>query len=103
MKQVSTERRILREALSTGLTITPSELQAAADDFRTVNSLNTATDLAQWLAREHWTASQFEAAVEHALLLAKLDTHTPDGASVDSRQQDRESVDLDLQVLIETQ
>lgn len=111
LKHVSRERRILREAISAGLTITPDELQAAADDFRTLRGLNSAASAEEWLQRENLTVSQFEAAIERSLLITKFSATTADGEMADGQRpevlaawpaggEDQESIDWDLQMLI---
>lgn len=112
LKQVSRERRMLREAAAAGLSIAPEELQSAADDFRVQRGLRPAEDLAAWLQRERLTVSQFEAAIERDLLMAKLGTGSAGGAVAHAQrpvvldsgvlgQADHEPIDWDLQILIQ--
>jgi parvulin-like peptidyl-prolyl isomerase len=70
---------LVREALAAryvadqaGPAPTAEELQAAADDFRRRNALESAADTRAWLARHGMTADDFEATLTRDLLTARL-------------------------------
>jgi putative peptide maturation system protein len=63
---------IWQAAAERGITVTDSELQQAADDFRVAHDLHTAEATERWLAERHLTFEDWELLIERDLVRAKL-------------------------------
>lgn len=75
LREAAIERLLLDRAAQAELTVSPKELQQAADAFRRRNGLNSAADTNAWLARNYLSATDFEDALERDLLIEKLQDH----------------------------
>ncbi|HEV3023173.1 MAG TPA: peptidylprolyl isomerase [Pirellulales bacterium] len=75
LKEAAAERVLLQHAAREELSVSDTELQQAADQFRHRHGLSGAEQTHRWLAREGLTIEDFEAGLERELLLAKLKQH----------------------------
>src|SRR5262245_17521307 len=66
---------VQQQARQVGLSVTPEDLQAAADAFRRAHGLHTAAATRTWLDGQGLTVGDFEAGLEECLLAARLKHH----------------------------
>jgi parvulin-like peptidyl-prolyl isomerase len=75
LREAVVERFLLECASQTGLTVSPEELQQAANAFRRQHGLTSAEQAHTWLAGQHLSTLDFEDALERDLLIEKLKDH----------------------------
>src|SRR5262245_30570787 len=63
---------VQEQARQAGLSVTAEDLQAAADAFRRVRGLHTASATRAWLDGQGLTVGDFETGLEERLLVARL-------------------------------
>jgi putative peptide maturation system protein len=69
------EQMVDDEARLAGLSVSPEELQRAADDFRRGHGLCTSADTHAWLAQRGMSAADLNERLAHELLAARLRHH----------------------------
>lgn len=72
LQEVVRRKITVEAAKEKGLTISPEELQRAADVFRTVNNLKTADDTENWLKENGLSLEALEDHLETNLLIFKF-------------------------------
>src|SRR5262245_14073864 len=67
--QVLADRVVSQAARQAGLDVGDEDLQQAADRFRKRHGLSSAELTHRWLGEQGWSVADFEASLEHDLLL----------------------------------
>jgi hypothetical protein len=75
IREALADQVVQEQARQSGLSISPDELQTAADAFRRRNGLTGAAATQEWLTRRGLSVDDFEASLEEELLAAKLRQH----------------------------
>ncbi len=72
VREALAARFVQDQACKAGLSVSPMELQTAADGFRRRHGLRTAADTHAWLAARRLSVDDFEASLKPDILAAKL-------------------------------
>jgi parvulin-like peptidyl-prolyl isomerase len=74
-REIPTEEETVEAARQVGLAMSDAELQRAADRFRYRHGFVSAEDTRRWLAEQWLTVEDWEAGLEHELLIEKFKDH----------------------------
>jgi putative peptide maturation system protein len=72
VRQAVTEQLIAEAAPREGVSVTPDELQKAADGFRIGNGLNKADATQRWMTQNHLTPQDLETGLSRTIIFQKM-------------------------------
>jgi parvulin-like peptidyl-prolyl isomerase len=72
IEAIATQKIITEVAQSSGITVTPEEIQQEGDNLRLAKKLVKAQDTLTWLAKNHLSVDEFEQLVHNTILSKKL-------------------------------